>query len=66
MSAGYGQTPPLEFGRDSLGHCAQFFVGAMRGEIYAVNDDVLPRDEAAEAHQRMDVGQVFGRIVRTR
>ncbi|WP_037105071.1 zinc-binding dehydrogenase [Rhodococcoides fascians] len=56
---------PLEFWRDGLGHCAEYFVAAMRGEINAVVDDVLPRDEAAEAHQRMDDGQVFGRIVRT-
>ncbi|OZC83627.1 NADPH:quinone reductase [Rhodococcus sp. 06-412-2C] len=35
------------------------------GRLHAVVDEVLPLDRAAEAHQRMDAGQVFGRIVLT-
>jgi NADPH:quinone reductase len=42
---------------------ADYFAAATRGEIHAVVDDVLPLGKAAEAHQRMDDGQVFGRIV---
>ncbi|WP_127507217.1 zinc-dependent alcohol dehydrogenase family protein [Actinoplanes solisilvae] len=38
---------------------------AARGELRAVVHDVLPLDEAAEAHRRMDSGEVFGRIVLT-
>ncbi|WP_256990863.1 zinc-binding dehydrogenase [Rhodococcus sp. 06-235-1A] len=33
------------------------------GRLHAVVDEVLPLDRAAEAHRRMDDGQVFGRIV---
>lgn len=44
---------------------ADYFAAATRGEIHAVVDDVLPLDRAAEAHQRMDDGRVFGRIVLT-
>ncbi|MDV8071265.1 zinc-binding dehydrogenase [Rhodococcus sp. IEGM 1366] len=49
--------------RDSVR--AEYFDAAARGELHAVVDDVLPLERAAEAHQRMDDGQVFGRIVLT-
>jgi NADPH:quinone reductase-like Zn-dependent oxidoreductase len=39
------------------------FTAAARGELHAVVQDVLPLAEAAEAHRRMDAGEVFGRIV---
>ncbi|WP_245819664.1 zinc-binding dehydrogenase [Rhodococcoides yunnanense] len=44
---------------------AEYFDAAVRGEIHPVVEDVLPLSRAAEAHQRMDDGQVFGRIVLT-
>jgi NADPH:quinone reductase-like Zn-dependent oxidoreductase len=34
-----------------------------RSDLRAVVHDVLPLDQAAEAHRRMDRGEVFGRIV---
>ena len=39
------------------------FAAAVRGEIHAVVYDIMPLDAAAEAHRRMDAGEVFGRIV---
>ncbi|GAA4685033.1 zinc-binding dehydrogenase [Frondihabitans cladoniiphilus] len=45
------------------GYRAQAFAAAARGELHAVVDDVLPLDQAVEAHRRMDAGSVFGRIV---
>ncbi len=39
------------------------FAAAARGELAAVVHDVLPLADAAEAHRRMDAGEVFGRIV---
>lgn len=44
---------------------AEQFEAAARGELIAVVHDVLPLDQAAEAHRRMDAGEVFGRIVLT-
>jgi NADPH:quinone reductase-like Zn-dependent oxidoreductase len=44
---------------------AESFAAAARGQLTAVVDDVLPLDAAAEAHRRMDAGEVFGRIVLT-
>jgi NADPH:quinone reductase-like Zn-dependent oxidoreductase len=41
------------------------FAAAARGELTAVVHDVLPLARAAEAHHRMDAGEVFGRIVLT-
>lgn len=41
------------------------FEAATRGELHAVVHDVLPLDQAAEAHRQMDDGEVFGRIVLT-
>lgn len=42
---------------------AGLFEIAMRHEISPVIHAVLPLDQAAEAHRRMDRGNVFGRIV---
>ncbi|MEV0890352.1 zinc-binding dehydrogenase [Promicromonospora sp. NPDC050262] len=42
---------------------AEQFDAAGRGELHAVVHDVLPLDQAAEAHRQMDAGTVFGRIV---
>lgn len=44
---------------------ADQFAAAARGELRAVVHDVLPLPKAAEAHRRMDAGEVFGRIVLT-
>jgi NADPH:quinone reductase-like Zn-dependent oxidoreductase len=44
---------------------AEQFAAAVRGELHAVVHDVLPLDGAADAHRRMDAGEVFGRIVLT-
>jgi NADPH:quinone reductase-like Zn-dependent oxidoreductase len=42
---------------------AQLFAAAARGELHAVVHDVMPLAQAADAHQQMDAGTVFGRIV---
>ncbi|HEY0216299.1 MAG TPA: zinc-binding dehydrogenase [Cellulomonas sp.] len=42
---------------------AELLATAARGDLTAVVHDVLPLDRAAEAHRRMDAGEVFGRIV---
>jgi len=39
------------------------FAAAVRGELHAVVHDIMPLDAAADAHRRMDAGDVFGRIV---
>ncbi|MDF2444502.1 MAG: NADPH:quinone reductase [Subtercola sp.] len=44
---------------------AELFTAAERGEFRAVVHDVLPLSAAADAHRRMDAGEVFGRIVLT-
>jgi NADPH2:quinone reductase len=36
---------------------------AGRGELHAVVHELLPLDQAALAHQKMEAGEVFGRIV---
>jgi NADPH:quinone reductase-like Zn-dependent oxidoreductase len=41
------------------------FAAAGRGEIETVVHEVLPLDRAVLAHQKMDAGEVFGRIVLT-
>jgi NADPH2:quinone reductase len=41
------------------------FAAAARGDLRTVIHDVLPLDQAAVAHHRMDAGEVFGRIVLT-
>ncbi|WP_037857767.1 zinc-binding dehydrogenase [Streptomyces sp. NRRL S-340] len=43
----------------------ELFASAARGEIEAVVHELLPLDEAALAHRKMDAGEVFGRIVLT-
>jgi len=42
---------------------AELFAAAVRGELQAVVHDVLPLAQAVLAHQKMEAGQVFGRIV---
>jgi NADPH:quinone reductase len=44
---------------------AQQFAAASRGELHAVVHELLPLEQAALAHQKMDDGEVFGRIVLT-
>jgi NADPH:quinone reductase-like Zn-dependent oxidoreductase len=41
------------------------FAAASRGEIETVVHEVLPLDAAVLAHQKMDAGEVFGRIALT-
>jgi NADPH:quinone reductase len=41
------------------------FAAASRGELHAVVHELLPLEQAALAHQKMDDGEVFGRIVLT-
>jgi NADPH:quinone reductase len=41
------------------------FAAAARGELHAVVHEVLPLEQAAQAHREMDAGTVFGRIVLT-
>lgn len=42
---------------------ADQFAAAVRGELRAVVHEQLPLEKAALAHQKMDAGEVFGRIV---
>ncbi|MBF4581643.1 zinc-binding dehydrogenase [Curtobacterium sp. VKM Ac-2865] len=51
--------PPVERDRVRAGQ----FDAAAGGDLHAVVHDVMPLDQAAEAHRRMDAGEVFGRIV---
>jgi len=39
------------------------FAAAGRGELRTVVHEILPLDDAVLAHRKMDVGEVFGRIV---
>ena len=39
------------------------FAATTRGELHSVVHEVLPLDQAAIAHHKMDAGEVFGRIV---
>jgi len=39
------------------------FAAAGRGELVTVVHELLPLEQAALAHQKMDAGEVFGRIV---
>ncbi|WAL68543.1 zinc-binding dehydrogenase [Amycolatopsis cynarae] len=39
------------------------FTAASRGELRTVVHELLPLDQAALAHRKMDTGEVFGRIV---
>jgi NADPH2:quinone reductase len=42
---------------------AELLAAASRGELRAVVHEVLPLEQAAVAHQKMEAGEVFGRIV---
>jgi NADPH:quinone reductase-like Zn-dependent oxidoreductase len=42
---------------------AELLAAASRGELRAVVHEVLPLEEAVLAHQKMEPGEVFGRIV---
>ena len=42
---------------------AEAFGAVARGELQSVVHDTLPLESAADAHRRMDAGEVFGRIV---
>ena len=42
---------------------ARLFAAASRGELQTVLHEVLPLEHAVLAHQKMDAGEVFGRIV---
>ena len=41
------------------------FAAVVRGELHTVVHELLPLEQAALAHQKMDAGEVFGRIVLT-
>jgi NADPH:quinone reductase-like Zn-dependent oxidoreductase len=41
------------------------FAAASRGELHTVVHELLPLEQAVLAHQKMDAGEVFGRIVLT-
>ncbi|WP_406296968.1 zinc-dependent alcohol dehydrogenase family protein [Embleya sp. NBC_00888] len=41
------------------------FAAASRGALHSVVHEVLPLEQAALAHRKMDAGEVFGRIVLT-
>ena len=42
---------------------ASQFAAAGRGELEMVVHEVLPLEQAGLAHEKMDAGEVFGRIV---
>jgi len=42
---------------------AELFAAASRGELNVVMHELLPLEQAVLAHQKMDAGEVFGRIV---
>lgn len=44
---------------------AGLFAAASHGELRAVVHELLPLEQAARAHQKMEAGEVFGRIVLT-
>ncbi|MDT0444054.1 zinc-binding dehydrogenase [Streptomyces johnsoniae] len=52
-------------GSDRRAVRSEQFAAASRGEIETVVHEVLPLDAAVLAHQKMDAGEVFGRIVLT-
>jgi NADPH:quinone reductase len=39
------------------------FAAASRGELHTVVHELLPLEQAVLGHQKMDAGEVFGRIV---
>ncbi|MCZ9341137.1 zinc-binding dehydrogenase, partial [Streptomyces sp. TRM76130] len=44
---------------------SEHFAAAARGGLRTVVHEVLPLEQAARAHRKMDAGEVFGRIVLT-
>ena len=52
-------------GPDRTAATAGLFADASRGEFHAVIHERLPLDQAVLAHQKMEAGEVFGRIVLT-
>ncbi|MGA2828334.1 MAG: zinc-dependent alcohol dehydrogenase family protein [Streptosporangiaceae bacterium] len=50
---------------DRRGAIAELFAAASRGELHTVMHELLPLEQAVLAHQKMDAGEVFGRIVLT-
>ena len=42
---------------------AELFAAASRGELHVVMHELLPLEQAVLAHQKMDAGEGFGRIV---
>jgi NADPH2:quinone reductase len=42
---------------------AELFTAASRGELHTLVHELLPLEQAGLAHQKMDAGEVFGRIV---
>ncbi|MGH2939722.1 MAG: zinc-binding dehydrogenase, partial [Solirubrobacterales bacterium] len=48
-----------------LAATAELFAAAGRGELQAVVSGLIPLEEAALAHRKMEAGEVFGRIVLT-
>jgi NADPH:quinone reductase len=55
-----GATVP-EPGRRAV--TAELFAAASRGELHSVVHELLPLEQAVLAHQKMEAGEVFGRIV---
>jgi NADPH2:quinone reductase len=65
-SISYGTFSLNTVPRADLAHTrANLFAAATRGELHPVVHDILALDRAADAHRRMDAGDVFGRIVLT-
>jgi NADPH:quinone reductase len=50
---------------DRRGVTAELFTAAGRGELHTVVHELLPLEQAVLAHQKMEAGEVFGRIVLT-
>ncbi len=50
---------------DQRAAAAELFAAAGRGELEAVVHEVLPLEQAVLAHQKMEAGEVLGRIVLT-
>ncbi len=51
--------------RDRRAVTGGLFAAAIRGELHAVVHEVLPLEQAAPAHRKLDAGEVFGRLVLT-
>ena len=48
---------------DRRAETAEVFDAAVRGELRSVVHELLPLEQAVLAHQKMQAGEVFGRIV---